>query len=141
MRNVFKGLLMLTLVVLMASCADKNKLIAKAWVIDLSEGKDATKKKDKKKKKKNLLDKIGDAGKGIAESLVLFDFKPDGTLRAGGKTIGADAGKWKIEGNKLKLVDSEGKDKAEMTIVKLTSKQLVLSKEGEEKKLYLKPKE
>ena len=140
MKNVFKGLLMLTLVVLMASCADKNKLIAKAWVIDLSEGKDATKKKSKKKKKKTLLDKIGDAGKGIAESLVLFEFKPDGTMRAGGKTIGLDAGKWKIEGNKLKVLDSEGKDKGEMTIVKLTSKQLVLQKE-DGNKIYLKPKE
>lgn len=141
MKNVVKGLLMLTLVFLMASCADKNKLIAKAWVIDLSEGKDATKKKSKTKKKKNLLDKIGDAGKGFAESLVLFDFKPDGTMRAGGSTVGANAGKWKIDGDKLKVLDGEGKEVAEMTIVKLTTKQLVLSKAGEEKKLYLKPKQ
>ncbi|WP_045112927.1 hypothetical protein [Microscilla marina] len=135
MKNVLKGLLMFTLVVLMASCADKNKLIAKAWVIDLNAGK-----AEAENKEKSVLDKIGDIGKGLAENLVLFEFKPDGTFRAGGKMIGADAGKWKIEGNQVKILDGEGKEVSAMNIVKLTEEQLVLSKEGEEKKIYLKPK-
>lgn len=145
MKNLVKGFLMLTLVVLMASCADKNKLIAKTWVIDLTEGKAATATKDKKKKKKkSLLGKALDKGKeftnSLATNLISFEFKSDGTFNGGVPflNMGGKAGKWKIEGNTLKLtVSGETKD---INIVKLTSKQLVLGAD-DGKKTYLMPQE
>ena len=137
MKNLVKGFLMLTLVVLMASCADKNTLIAKTWVLDLTEGKSETKEDDKKKK--GLGDQLKAFGNKLASNAMSLEFKSDGTFEAGIPFLGAGAkaGKWKIEGNTLKL--TAGEKTTDVNIVKLSGNQLVLGTEGE-KQAYFKPK-
>ena len=135
MKNLVKGFLMLTLVVLMASCADKNNLIAKTWVLDLTEGKSEAKEDGKK----GLKDQLKAFGNKLASSAMSLEFKSDGTFEAGIPFLGAGAkaGKWKIEGNTLKL--TAGEKTTDVNIVTLTGNQLVLGTEGE-KNAFFKPK-
>lgn len=139
MRNLLKGVLVLSLAIAVTSCGltggNKDQLIAKSWELDVK----AMTASDKKEKD-DIGSQIGNLLSGLMSKAIRFEFKSDGSFNAKSPFFGTNKeqiGEWKISGNDL-ILTVKGEDKT-IKIVKLTENQLVLGGNEKGQDFYLKP--
>lgn len=138
MKNLIKSVYILGLVFLFTACADKNKLITKAWVMDLDAmAKNATMSESERKK---LEESTAILKRFLGNRSADFDFKADGSF-AGASPGLKKLTKWMIEGNSLLLMTDDAGLVRKVKIIKLTKDQLILDfKDKNGNPTYLKPK-
>lgn len=122
MKYIFKSACMLLMLLVVVSCADKNKLIVKTWTMDF-DAMQANAKVKSKEDKARLEESTKVLKNLVGNQAGNFEFKADGIMST--KRL-PELVRWKIEGSKLLMMTKDGGFVRKIEIVKLTSDKLVL---------------